>query len=197
MKYKYKNSGTQSDNRGLTVGSGDFRGANLSFNNNGKPTFDWEELNVRSHIVQRMPDRSSLAIFGAVGSAASIIGLAATVIKTDISINLAAMPALLLVFLSVMPLVTSYALARRRFEPFLGRSFFLQARGESDVYVTRLYADCPWCRNHGRSSRMQLKNVSPKNVERCDLFVCERNPRQHIIDFDPTMLSDDLNFNKT
>jgi len=192
-KMKYVNNGDQSDNSGFTVGAGDFRGANLSFNNNGKPIFDWDDLNVRSHVVRKIPDRSSLAVLGAIGSAASIIGLATTVVKTDISPLAVIMPALIVILFSIIPVVMSSALRHRRFEPFFGRSLFLQADGDSDVYVTKLYADCPWCRNHGRSARMRLKNVNPKNTERYDLLVCERNPRQHTIEFDPTMLSDDIN----
>jgi hypothetical protein len=37
---------------------------------------------------------------------------------------------------------------------------------------------------------MHLRHVGPKEGPRSDHFICERNPRQHVIDLDPTLLPD-------
>jgi len=67
----------------------------------------------------------------------------------------------------------------------LFRRFYVEASPNDDVYITSFTATCPWC-----GTKMNLRNVGPAKGRRNDVFVCERNPEQHTISLDPTILTD-------
>jgi len=67
----------------------------------------------------------------------------------------------------------------------LFRRFYLETDSADDVYLSRFTASCPWC-----GAKMNLRNVGSAREQRADSFVCERNPEQHTVSLDPTILAD-------
>ena len=92
---------------------------------------------------------------------------------------------LVLLCLSVVFLGNAAVLKRLRFGHLLFGRFYLEVGSRGGVHVTRFSATCPIC-----GSAMQLRNVGPPKGPRDDMFICERNPRDHAIEVDPTALSD-------
>lgn len=76
----------------------------------------------------------------------------------------------------------SLTLKKRRFEHLWGR-FYLEATEGNRLCINKLSATCPWC-----GKQMHLRSIGPKDGPKDDLFLCERNPRQHSIHLDPTCL---------
>jgi len=95
-------------------------------------------------------------------------------------------PILLFTFaIGAMCSMTAMALKKQRFFHMLFRRFYVEASPNDDVYITSFTATCPWC-----GTKMNLRNVGPAKGRRNDVFVCERNPEQHTISLDPTILTD-------
>ena len=183
------NSNNQSGNDSLNVGRGDFRHANIHVgdNNYEKPTFTPEQLGVERTIVfgGRLVHRESLNTFGIVSGLASIAGLYFTLFPASPSPLTSSLSTIFMFLFGFagLSLTTSFFLKKQRFGHFFFRRLYLEAGSNEGVYLTKLFATCPWC-----SSKMKLINVGPKDGPRDDVFICERNPKQHRVLLDPTVL---------
>lgn len=183
----HDNNGSQSGDGSLNVGVGDFRGATVNVGGAQRPTFTPQQMAIERHpaLGGAAVKTETLNVFGVVTGVASLIGLYFTLFQPFAQPQHSSW-SMLFVFafgLAGFSLVVGAVLRRRRFEPFLFRKYYLEAGTEGGIYLSSFSATCPWCR-----SRMSLRNVGPKNGPRYDRFVCERNPRQHVIDLDPTLL---------
>ncbi|TDQ93252.1 hypothetical protein C7412_109235 [Paraburkholderia silvatlantica] len=127
----------------------------------------------------------TLNVFGVVTGVVSIIGLYFTLFQPFPQPLHSSWSALFMfaLGLAAFSFVVAAVLRRKRFEPFLFRKYYLEAGTDDGIYLSSFTATCPWCR-----SRMTLRNLGPKNGPRYDSFVCERNPQQHTIRLDPTVL---------
>ena len=178
-----ENHGSQSGDNSLNVGVGDFRGAHVNINRNERPMFTPEQLNIQRHpaLGGRGVSGESVSTFGYLSGSASVIGLYFTLFQ-----GTASSWSTFFMFLFAMGLsavVIAAVLRRCKFEHFLGARHYLEMSNRGRLYVNRLTADCPWC-----GTRMHLRHLGPKEGPKDDVFVCERNPRQHTIDLDPTVL---------
>ncbi|WP_152530587.1 hypothetical protein [Paraburkholderia dilworthii] len=181
------NNGTQSGDGSVNIGIGDFRGATLNLGNGGKPAFTPEQMAIkRSSVLGGASIKAgTLSVFGIVTGIASIVGLYFTLFQPFSQPRHSSWYALFmfLFMLGTFSFVVAAVLRRKRFEPFLLRKYYLEAGTRDGIYLSSFTATCPWCR-----SKMRLRNIGPKNGPRDDRFICERNPRQHTIDLDPTLL---------
>lgn len=124
--------------------------------------------------------RTTFVSLGSIGSIASIFSLylsfpsnnAITQITTTI----------FTVFFIIMFSIGFY-IKRSRFQHLIGL-VNLETSKKDDIYLTRITCDCPWC-----DSKMKLRMIGPKENKKHQLL-CQRNPSQHRILFDPTALSD-------
>jgi hypothetical protein len=158
------NHGDQSGDNSLNVGVGDFRGANVNISHNERP--------------------SNVSIFGYITGAASLIGLYFTLFQPPLGGQSSWSTFFMFSFVvAVMAVAMSAVLRRRKFDHFFGSRHYLEMSQTGRLAVNRLTAQCPWC-----GSLMHLRHVGPKDGPREDLFLCERNPRQHTIQLDPTAL---------
>ncbi|WP_156226277.1 hypothetical protein [Herbaspirillum chlorophenolicum] len=185
----HNNHGTQKGDGSLNVGVGDFRGANINVGGSEKQAFTQEQMSITRHptLGGRSIKSGSLNAFGIVTGIASLIGLYLTLFSAFPQPKYASWSTLFLFSLAIAitMFIISATLKRRKFEPFLFRKYYLEADTQGGLYLNSFTATCPWC-----SSKMNLRNVGPKNGPRDDLFICERNPKQHTILLDPTVLSD-------
>ena len=185
----HDNHGPQSGDGSLNVGVGDFRGANVNINANGKPVFNAEQLAIKRHPVfgGRRVESKTLKTFGIVTGIASLVGLYVTLFQPFPQPQYSTWSTLFLFSLAIAAtsFLVSVVLRIRKFEHFLFRKYYLEVGTREGIYLNRFTAVCPWC-----GSRMNLRNIGPKNGPREDLFFCERNPRQHTILLDPTVLPD-------
>lgn len=136
---------------------------------------------------KRIAPREGISAFGFVTGIAGLLGLYFTLFQAFPNTQYASW-ATLFVFafaVGVVCVTTSMVLKRQRFLHMLFRRFFLETNSADDVYLSRFTASCPWC-----GAKMNLRNVGPAKGQRVDLFVCERNPEQHTISLDPTILPD-------
>ena len=183
----HDNHGSQSGDGSINVGVGDFRGANVNVGGGGKPTFTPEQLDVKRHpaLGGRSVKSENLSTFGIVTGIASLIGLYLTLFQAFPQPKHSSWSTLFLFSLAIA--TTSFLISRvlkiRKFESFLFRKYYLESGTQGGVYLNRFTAVCPWC-----GSRMNLRNVGPKDGPRDDMFICERNPKQHTILLDPTAL---------
>lgn len=182
------NLGDQSGDGSINVGIGDFRGANVMVTN-GRPTFTPEQLQVSRHFAfgGRRLKSQGLSTFGVVTGIASLVGLYFTLFQAFPQPKASSWSTVFMFLfgLGVFSFITSFVLQRHKFEPFLFRKYYLEAGAQGGIYVTSFTAKCPWC-----GTRMNLRNVGPRDSPRDDRFICERNPRQHTIDLDPTVLEE-------
>ena len=183
------NYGSQDGDNSLNVGVGDFRGANVNIGGNGKPIFTPEQLQIRRHpaLGGRSLKSENLSVFGIVTGVASVIGLYFTVFQAFPQPKNSSWTVLFMFSLAIgaFSFVLAAVLRRRRFENLFFRKYYVEAGNLDGLYLSSFTAVCPWC-----SSKMNLRNIGPKDGPRDDQFVCERNPRQHTIDLDPTALSE-------
>lgn len=185
----HDNYGSQNGDNSLNVGVGDFRGANVNITGAGRPTFTPEQLVIERHqkLGGRIVKSQNLSVFGVVTGVASIIGLYFTLFQAFPQSKYSSWPTLFLFSfgLAIFCVVVAVVLRRKKFEHILFRKYYLEAGTQGGLYLSSFTATCPWC-----SSKMNLRNVGPKDGPRDDQFICERNPRQHTIDLDPTLLSE-------
>jgi hypothetical protein len=188
----HDNYGSQSGNNSINVGVGDFRGANVQVGGSGsgdRQTFTLEELQIQRHVVfgKRIAPREGVSAFGIVTGIAGLLGLYFTLFQAFPSPKMSSWPIFFMMtfFTGAMCLMTSLLLKKRQFFHMLFRRFFLETNSADDVYLSSFTASCPWC-----GTKMNLRNVGPAKGQRIDLFVCERNPEQHTISLDPTILPD-------
>jgi hypothetical protein len=125
-------------------------------------------------------------VFGVLTGIASLLGLYFTLFQAFPHSKYASWSSLFLfsLIIAVIFVIISPVLRRRKFEHFSGK-YYLEISTKGRVHLNSFTAICPWC-----GSKMNLCNVGPKDGPRDDLFVCERNPRQHTILLDPTLLPD-------
>ncbi|MCL4665539.1 hypothetical protein [Burkholderia pseudomallei] len=182
-----ENNGSQSGNGSLNVGVGDFRGATVNVGASGRPIFTPEQMAIRRHLALggASVKAETLSVFGVVTGVVSIVGLYFTLFQPFAQPQHSSWSTLFMFSfgLASFSLVVALALRRRRFEPFLFRKYYLEAGTNDGIYLSSFTATCPWC-----GSKMNLRNIGAKNGPRYDRFVCERNPRQHTINLDPTAL---------
>lgn len=187
------NYGSLSGDGSINVGVGDFRGANVRVGSSGgePPTFTPEELHIVRHpaLGGRSIQSERLSAFSIITGICSLVGLYFTLFQAFPRPQHASLGSLFLFTfgLSVSFYVISAVLKRRRFEHLLFRKYYIEAGSQGRLHLSSFTAQCPWCQ-----SRMHLRNVGPKNGPRQDVFLCERNPRQHTIALDPTAL-DEIN----
>lgn len=182
------NHGSQSGDGSINVGVGDFRGANINVGGNGKPTFSPEQIGITRHPAfgGHSVKRESLGTFGVITGIASLVGFYLTLFP--ISQPKYSSWSTLFFFtlaIAITSFLISVVLKRRKFEHFLFRKYYLEYGTKGGVYLNSFTAICPWC-----CSKMSLRNIGPKDGPRDDIFICERNPRQHRISLDPTVLSE-------
>ena len=192
MELISNNFGSQSGDNSVNVGIGDFRECEfvLGFGRGGVPLIPAETLSIVRHRVfprHAIPIRH-LSLFGTVTGTVGLIG---SVIGIWQFLNqpfghLGIFPIfLVLSCLAVAFLGNLAVLKRLRFGNFLFGRFYLEVGSRGCVHVTRFSATCPYC-----GSAMQLRNVGAPKGPRDDMFICERNPKDHAIEVDPTALSD-------
>ena len=183
----HDNHGSQSGDGSINVGVGDFRGANVNVGGNGKPTFSPEQMRIVRHptLGGRSVKSEGLNIFGIVTGVASVIGLYFTLFQAFPQPKYSSLSSLFMFSFAIaaFSFVIAAVLRRRKFEHFLFRKYYLEAGTQGGLYLNKFTATCPWC-----GSKMNLRNVGPKDGPRDDLFICERNPKQHTILLDPTVL---------
>ena len=185
----HDNKGIQSGDGSLNIGIGDFRGANVNVTNNENPVFTPEQLSIVRHPAfgGRKIKSENLGVFGIVTGLASIIGLYFTLFQGFPQEKYSSWSSLF-VFLFVvaaMSFLISVVLKKRKFEHFMLRKYYLEVGTNGGIFMNKFTAICPWC-----GSKMNLRNIGPKDGPRDDLFICERNPKQHTVLLDPTVLPD-------
>lgn len=183
----HDNHGSQSGDSSINVGVGDFRGANVNVGGNGRPTFSPEQMGITRHpaLGGHSVKGESMGAFGIVTGIASVVGLYFTLFQAFPQPNYSSWSTLFLFSLAIAAafLFISVELKRRKFGHFLFRKYYLEYGTKGGVYLNNFTAICPWC-----CSRMNLQNIGPTNGLRVDMFICERNPKQHTILLDPTVL---------
>jgi hypothetical protein len=174
-------SGNRSVN---TIGSDNIihLGDNYTDSNNIDPS----NLNIKRHYVKlpwsksgKVANGSSMFNLGALGSIASIFSLLLTNFHYSSSWNWI-LPGF---GLSMLMVIFSSRLKERRFSHFIGLKNF-EAGIDDDIFLTEITCDCPWC-----DAEMKLKMIDSENKKE-HVLLCERNPEQHLIRFDPTVMPD-------
>lgn len=187
------NHGSQEGNNSINIGTGDFRNANLNINASSSPTFTSEEIGIRRHRkfqnpIVTIPESQNLKVFAIISGLASLVSLYFTVF-TPQSMDPSWSTFFLFVFVicifSILFVLLAKGLRQRKFEPFFHRKYYLEMGSKGGIYITSFTAICPWC-----NSKMNLRNVKMRENLSEDRFICKRNPRQHIIELDPTVLTD-------
>ena len=144
-------------------------------------------MDIRRH--QALGGRSvkseSLSTFGIVTGIASVVGLYFTLFQAFPQPQYSSWStAFIFLFVAaVFSFSVAGVIRKRKFEHFLFRKYYIEAGNQNGLYLSSFTATCPWCQ-----SKMNLRNIGSKDGPRYDRFVCERNPRQHTIDLDPTVL---------
>ncbi|CDH04950.1 conserved hypothetical protein [Xenorhabdus bovienii str. oregonense] len=156
-------------------------GNNYSDSNNIDPSI----LNIQRSSVKlfwseqgKLAKRSTFLKLGTWGSIASLIGLILPFLTGNPLTHFMAIIALLIFFPMFL---IGISIARSKFMPLLGLKN-LEIGTKGNIYVTKITCDCPWCK-----SEMKLRMVGSKNHKE-HLLLCSRNPSQHKIIFDPTVL---------
>ncbi|EKS9887598.1 hypothetical protein BTK96_004612 [Burkholderia pyrrocinia] len=186
-----ENTGSQHGDGSLNVGVGDFRGATINVgggkrSEGGEPRFTLEQLAVRriAALGGASIKAERLSVFGIVTGLASLLGLYFTLYSPFAKQKYASWGSLFFfsMVIGAISWVLVVALRRRRFEP-VSRRHFVELGAKGRIHLSTFAATCPWCHSH-----MNLRSVGPREGPRHNEFVCERNPTQHRILLDPTML---------
>ena len=185
----HDNYGNQQGDRSINVGVGDFRGANVQVGDNGKPLFTPEQLEIIRHPVLggRKIRSENLSTFSIVTGLASVIGLYFTLFQGFPNAKHSSWSTLFMFgfVVAATSFLISAVLKKKKFEHFLFRKYYLESGTCGGIFMNKFTAKCPWC-----GSKMNLRNIGPKDGPRDDLFICERNPKQHTVLLDPTVLPD-------
>jgi hypothetical protein len=153
---------------------------------NGCVTFSIEEMKVERHAIfsGKKISRMALAKTGGWITFFGIAALSLTFLPLFHGSFSNWVPVAMLLFgTGMMLLLTSVALKRNRFECIFMRKYYIELSENDNLQVNRLTATCPWC-----GSNMNLRHFGIRAEPRSDIFVCERNSRQHTIVLDPTLL---------
>ncbi|MBV6322683.1 hypothetical protein [Duganella violaceipulchra] len=152
----------------------------------GKPIFTIEQLRVVRHpaLSGKRIRRRGLATLGKATTSAGIVALLLTLLPSFFGRFSNWTPASMLLFgVGMTLLAIPEVLKRRRFEHIMFGRYYLELNVNDDLCINRLTATCPWCESH-----MDLRHLGPKDGPKEDIFVCERNSKQHTILLDPTIL---------
>lgn len=185
------NYGSQKGNNSINIGTGDFRNANLNVSAASSPTFTLEEMGIRRHRKFRnpiitIPESQNLDVFAITTGLASLVGLYFTIFTTQ-SMSSSWSTFFWFVFaicvFSFLFVILVKSLKRRKFEHSPSSKYYFEMGSKGGIYLTSFTAVCPQC-----NSKMNLRNVKVTEKMREDWFICKRNPRQHAIELDPTVL---------
>ena len=189
------NFGSQSGDNSINVGNVDFRGSKNSFYNCSghapiAPLIPAEALSIVRHRVlpRCVTPLRRINLFATVTGTASLLSFFIAVWQFfNQSLGTSTFFACLILFVLIVLPFLAYlaALGKSRFEHFAFRCLYLELGSLDRIHLTRFTATCPEC-----GSNMHLRNVGPHGGPRDDLFICERNPKHHVIELDPTALSD-------
>ncbi|WP_207221266.1 hypothetical protein [Pseudoduganella lutea] len=153
---------------------------------NGNPTFTIDEMEIVRHpaFAGKSIPRKNILKWSTVVASLGALGLMLTFSKVlgPNSGNWTPL-AMLLCMSGLVLAIISEVLSKRKFEYFLRGKYYLEASTSDRIHLNSLTATCPWC-----ASKMHLRHIGPKNGVKDDIFICERNPRQHTILLDPTVL---------
>ncbi|WP_155895400.1 hypothetical protein [Comamonas aquatica] len=181
------NHGNQSGDGSINVGNGDFRGAKLNINNSNNKLFTIDELNITRHpsLGGFTAKIESINVFGLITGVASLIGLYLTLFPLGGVKTYASWSGLFLFLLalSIISILLSVSLKRKKFENFLSRKIYAELDSSNKVHFNRIRAICPFCQ-----TKMNLYTVGAKGGPYKDMLICERNPSQHRVLLDPTLL---------
>ncbi|GGY62010.1 hypothetical protein [Pseudoduganella albidiflava] len=159
---------------------------NVAGDDNDRRTFSVDEMDIKRHSAfsGKSISRQKLLNWGFIISVIGLLGMLLIFARIfgPNSGNWAPL-AMLFCGLGLTIVMLAQALARRKFEYFLKGNYYLEASASDRIYLNRLTATCPWCASH-----MGLSHLGPKNGVKEDIFVCEKNPRQHKILLDFTLL---------
>lgn len=186
------NFGNQSGDNSVNVGQGDFKGASVHVGNvitNEQKIYTPEDTMLARHLVfeKRLVKREALSIFSILTGLSSVIGLYFSLFPF-MNPALKGHWSFLFLFalcVSGSAFLISVFLKRHHFISFLFRRFYLELSDQGGVYLTKIGATCPLC-----GSKMNLRNVGPPKGRRDDVLICSKNPNQHRILFDPTVLEE-------
>ena len=157
--------------------------------NNEKPTFTSEQLDImrNSAFGGRNIKTERLNTFTIITGLASIIGLYFALpqpfSQRNHSFGITLFFFFFLLIISIVSYLISLTLKKRKFMHLAFRKYYLESCSKNRIYLNKFTAICPWC-----DSKMNLRNIGSNDEPRDDLFICERNPKQHTILLDPTML---------
>ena len=187
------NHGFQQGNNSINIGTGNFRNANINVNTGDEFSFTSEQIKIKRYRKFKNPifkieKPQNLDIFAIVTGLASLVGLYFTLF-TPLSVPSSWSTFFYFIFaicwLSYFLVIIAKVVKQRKFTYFFNRKYYLEMGSEGGVYLTSFAAVCPWC-----DSRMNLRTVKILENLREDIFICERNPKQHNIELDPTTLPD-------
>lgn len=187
------NHGSQQGNQSINIGTGDFRNANLNVSAGSSPTFTPEEMGIRRHRKFRNPifkiaKAQNLDIFAIFTGLASLISFYFTLFTPR---SMHSSWSTFFWFVLVISLffwffvMLAKVLKQRKFTYFFNRKYYLEMASQGGIYLTSFTAVCPWC-----NSKMNLRNVKITENFHKNCFICERNSKQHIVELDPTTLSE-------
>lgn len=187
------NHGSQKGNNSINIGTGNFREANLNINANSSPTFTSEEIGIRRHrkiqnSIITIPESQNLKVFAIITGLASLVSFYFTLFtpqSMDSSWSTFFWFVFVICIFSSLLVILAKRLRQRKFEPFSHRKYYLEMGSKGGIYLTSFTAICLWC-----NSKMNLRNVKMGENLFEDRFICKRNSRQHIIELDPTVLTD-------
>ncbi|KMJ45127.1 hypothetical protein AB204_10535 [Xenorhabdus khoisanae] len=126
----------------------------------------------------KLAKRSTFLKLGTWGSLASIAGIFLPFLTGNYYLHSIALIALVF---SLPILLMGLLINRFKFQHLLGLQN-LEIGLKENIYLTKITCDCPWCK-----SEMKLRMIGSKE-HRQHLLICARNPSQHRIIFDPTVL---------
>jgi hypothetical protein len=182
----HDNNGSQSGDNSLNVGVGDFRGANVNINQSGRPVFTPEVLQIVRHPAfgGLSLQSQNVSIFGIVTGVGGLLGLYTTLFPLSSAVRYSSWSTFFMFcfIVGMSAFVLSVVLRRRRFEHLFSDKY-MEITPSSRIQINRLTALCPWCQ-----AGMRLWTVGPKEGPKDHQFICQRNPRQHTVELDPTML---------
>lgn len=186
------NFGNQGGNNSVNVGQGDFKGANVHVGNivtSEQKNYTPESTKLARHLVfeKRLVKREVLSVFSILTGLSSLVGLYFSLFPF-MNPALEGHWSFLFLFalgVSGSAFLISIFLKRHHFIPFLFRRFYLELSNGGGVYLTKISATCPLC-----GSKMNLRNVGLPKGPRDDVLICSKNPSQHRILFDPTVLEE-------
>lgn len=153
---------------------------------NGQQIFSVDDIAVQRHpaVWGQNISRSTLSHVGGWTTFTGIVALLFTLLPSFFGKHSNwTFAAMMLFCVGMTFLVISAALKRRKFEYLLLGRYYLELSVDDNLHINQLTATCPWC-----TSQMNLRHVGPKDGPKDDIFICQRNFKQHTILLDHTVL---------